>query len=806
MKHLSSIAILIISMFFFTEQALCNTLDTSGTAAAKEFKLINVKLVKAGKKPNFEIQLNATAVVHAPNMPGWPDQVYLVTAFGGYNYDNGGVTESIYVGIIGPGSMYNSERLFLYQGACDENPWIHGNSTCYTVNVEKDLRSVSGWVINYPTVYPMSANYVPNHLHDTLVNWENTYPPEDLSDWNPYAGSESSNELEIESPSAYQVIPENAANFQLAVKSNISPAPQVLEMRWERLDDVGGWQGDIKLPEGSKMWQPFQGPNSKSWSNFPLTIPAFSSNKSELYRVSIRGAGKTGWSSWRSFWIGKPVVNIDKVKEMVELGSKTQQKVHSAMFKKFLEEKKVLDTKVARSEFEKKSIKEDIRHVAFNVFEVLSPKENQEYKLSVNLKVVTPKKNKIHFRLAKRMVETNKWDTDWMMWVAGEDELVNKGTYYLWEKNLSLEPTDYYFIARPNDPRIALGPAASDSDGIQFTVKKLQVGKHVAKKKEGADVSSIGQLKKKMVASGDKDTIKPVLLLPAVKTRSLSNSSPLALKFRHDVRQKEFKYEFEKWDQKRKRWVKTSEPRMIRSQTSKGSDMVMTTAYFRFKTPGKYRWGTAGLSPQKRQEIVVGEAAVKQVADKASSKKIIDKGKSAKLESSLRNEKLPAGMKKSPSEIKKPSIWFDLGTKPAPKPIINRAFNLVIGVRNIGAVKNGNSPSNKAVVKLTCKALNGGNCKKLLGDPVVPTIEPGKTKTLNLRSVFKATKGGKYRVSMVLDPAPKTPANVKIRMSNLRKSYSFDFNIIEYTFPKNETIKKQPKKIKKQVQPKVKTN
>lgn len=175
--------------------------------------------------------------------------------------------------------------------------------------------------------------------------------------------------------------------------------------------------------------------------------------------------------------------------------------------------------------------------------------------------------------------------------------------------------------------------------------------------------SELKSLKRKETIQGlDKDVIKPVLLLLAVKTRPLSRDNPIALKFRHDVRQKKYKYEFEKWDEKRKRWVKTSEPRMIRSQTSKGADVVMTTAYFRFKTPGKYRWGTAGLPPQKRQEIVVGEIAAKRVTATISPKQVSATGKEP--------GKVSPPTKKTPQEKKKTkSVRKKLGDTKKKMPV-----------------------------------------------------------------------------------------------------------------------------------------
>ena len=124
-------------------------------------------------------------------------------------------------------------------------------------------------------------------------------------------------------------------------------------------------------------------------------------------------------------------------------------------------------------------------------------------------------------------------------------------------------------------------------------------------------------------------------------------------------------------------------------------------------------------------------------------------------------------------DVGKPSIWFDLSIQPAPKPKLNQPFSLVIGLKNIGTAANG--PSNQVVVRLACKSLTKfGDCQQLLGDPVVPVIQPGQKDTLNLSYVFKITQPGTYRVSMTLDPEPTTKGRTS---SLLKKSWSKEFSV-----------------------------
>jgi hypothetical protein len=115
-------------------------------------------------------------------------------------------------------------------------------------------------------------------------------------------------------------------------------------------------------------------------------------------------------------------------------------------------------------------------------FDVLSPKENHTYYHPEQIRVIMPvTTRKIHLRIGKKDPDTNTLDTVWMLWSVEKEDFIDKGGYFLWQKSLALPPAKYYFIARPHSiEHVALGPAASDKDGIQFRVAPLSEKLHVA--------------------------------------------------------------------------------------------------------------------------------------------------------------------------------------------------------------------------------------------------------------------------------------------------------------------------------------
>lgn len=260
---------------------------------------------------------------------------------------------------------------------------------------------------------------------------------------------------------------------------------------------------------------------------------------------------------------------------------------------------------------------------------------------------------------------------------------------------------------------------------------------------ELSDASVIAQTATTSLEGNNRKTAPPKLI-PTIGKKVLS-ATPIVLKFEHDVRQTGFSYEFEKWDNKRKRWNKTKEPKLLRSETSDGEERVVTSAKFRIRAAGKYRWTLAGYKSLKPMEFEV-------IARRSIH-----------------------GIKGAPKVKKAFSIWFDLSTKPKPKPKVNEAFNLVIGAKNIGNAKN--SSADKVTIKIDCKPIDGGKCVKSKSSYTVETINPGSKKTISIP--LKVTRGGKYRVTMTLDPQP---ISTHIALPGLlKKSHIFYFKVDKAT-------------------------
>ncbi|OPX22028.1 MAG: hypothetical protein B1H02_06690 [Candidatus Latescibacteria bacterium 4484_107] len=214
---------------------------------------------------------------------------------------------------------------------------------------------------------------------------------------------------------------------------------------------------------------------------------------------------------------------------------------------------------------------------ALKLFEVLSPKENHIYHLPVQFKVIMPlRTRKLYLRIGKRDPNTNSWDTEWMLWRVEREDFIDKGAYYLWEESIALPPSDYYFVARPGNPGIPKGPAASDTDGIQFTValssEKLyvspQVGKHLLsnKKKQSSNITLIPLPGKVAFTIGEKMTFK----------------------FRHSGPAQGFRYHLQR--KEKARWIDTKSFRVLRVLTSKGNVQNITTIHVKITNPGLYRF------------------------------------------------------------------------------------------------------------------------------------------------------------------------------------------------------------------------
>lgn len=354
MKRLLSLLVLLLCFVLLLPGLThASTLDTSGGGGElRIFKLTNLHLIKAGGKPLFHIKLTATGVVYMPGMSNWPDKVVLFTVFGNYSYDDGQAFEIIYV--HNPGNPYQNDSEFSVQFIAEKNPWVHGaGQPGYVINVVDHINH-GGFFFQVPESYPLSAYYMPADLRQVLVKWEQSPTPgTELDDWDPYAGSaENDNKLAIETPTASQVIPKNAASFQVIVTTQFKNENQTLQIQWERLVKAPEWVGDIKMPDNmTQIWEPFPGPDSVAMNQLPMEIsvsPGYFANKAGLYRLKVRLPGFTGWTAWRYFWIGKPHLDI-KQKNLSKITAQTQQFMHAAMLKQVMAK-----VKASRTEFLKR--------------------------------------------------------------------------------------------------------------------------------------------------------------------------------------------------------------------------------------------------------------------------------------------------------------------------------------------------------------------------------------------------------------------------------------------------------------------
>ncbi|MBN1255449.1 MAG: hypothetical protein JXA50_09280 [Deltaproteobacteria bacterium] len=361
------------------------TLDSSGTAPELNFAVTNINLKSAGGHPVFNIHLAGTVIYYHSNMPNWPEAAFVVTAFGEYDYNTGIAKERVYATILqSEASVYSLPEDKKYTNVvlqCSHNPWVHGKrygaQGCQVTEIKKGITQ-PGIITQYQ--YPLSSFFMPDQMRPLLVAWEeNMLSEPELSDWNPYAPDTGTDKLTIVSPAPYEVIPDTATSFQLALQTNLTTPPQVIEMKWNRMEDTGGWVGDIKVPGTGKLWQSFAGPNMMSWNYFPFTIPIsplFTSSEPTLYQVSVRGAGETTWTSWRQFWIGEPTMPYSAAKSMVKDATKNNQYVYDKFLNFALKQEKAL----SKAEKAKKPVA--VTQKKLTAPEILSPDHNMAFTVS----------------------------------------------------------------------------------------------------------------------------------------------------------------------------------------------------------------------------------------------------------------------------------------------------------------------------------------------------------------------------------------------------------------------------------------
>ena len=336
-------------------------LDSSGTGSnmAKTYTCRHIKLGPGGasKGPEeYVINLEAHCTIVDPNkgpyqMEGeWGQFVDLkkMRIVGRYYYNLGQASEKVFFA----GTYTNSPLVKVTTKNCSANPWAVGASASgceknsVTHNLEIDNTPVE---IQFNGPFPLSAASLPGELQQALADYENSPDPETLADWNPYAGTEGSNELSIDSPTIFQTIPESAASFELAVSANTTPAPVGIFMQWERLVEAPEYVGDIKIPTGmTHMFESFNGPVSAPLSQFPLQISLNSgpfAGKKGLYRVRVRGynlfgVNGTGFTSWHQFWIGEPTANYinNDPENLTQKAMQAQQYMNKALIKMALKD------------------------------------------------------------------------------------------------------------------------------------------------------------------------------------------------------------------------------------------------------------------------------------------------------------------------------------------------------------------------------------------------------------------------------------------------------------------------------------
>ncbi len=351
---------------------------------------------------------------------------------------------------------------------------------------------------------------------------------------------------------------------------------------------------------------------------------------------------------------------------------------------------------------------------------IISPTNYGTYKQAISFIISQTKRENLFFELIQR-------DENWQptgvgvpfFYQIGKSELQQSGDSYIWIANKELPSANYSLS-------VLSGPLPLDLDQkvtVYFTVQNMPGVGLVATEKLGLPIP-FGTFGKTVLGN------------------------PFSAKIKHDIGQTDLIFKFEQWDIRTKQWKETKEPKLLKSKTSDGKDQVVTTAKFRILTPGKYRWTLAGFDKFKPVEF-----------------EVIGRGSTH-------------GAKESVQLKTKPSIRLE-HCKPKTSPKLGKAFDLAIGVKNIGRTKY--DLSQKMTFRINYKPIGGGKYKEVVSNKTVPTINPGSKKTMTIKKPFKVTKEGKYKVTITLD-------SHNIASSSLKKSCDFTFKVA-----KAKVKKKTPK-------------
>ncbi len=346
-----------------------------------------------------------------------------------------------------------------------------------------------------------------------------------------------------------------------------------------------------------------------------------------------------------------------------------------------------------------------------NQLKFISPTDGGSYNQAISFIVSTTNKEDLYFELIQRDDAGNPTGVGVPFWdKIDKDELQQFGTSYRWYGSKEL-PSASYSLA------VLSGPLPLDLN------KKVRVYFNVLNTPR-INIQSAHKV------------IPPRLLLTLGKS---GLGTTITLKFEHDARLTDFNYQFKKWDTKRKRWKRTTTPKQIRTNTSGEKKRVVTTARFRIQIPGKYSWTVSGrgiVSPPP-QEFKIGSVFITQ---------------------------------NTQEEKKEPIICFLNATTTEPKPTLDKPFDLIVNLRNTGNAKN--DSSHKVQLKIVCKPLDGGKCKKLVSSKTVLPIGPRDNKEITIKRALKVTKGGRYKVTLTL-LQPKATSKTKCS----KKSDCFTFSI-----------------------------
>ncbi len=236
--------------------------------------------------------------------------------------------------------------------------------------------------------------------------------------------------------------------------------------------------------------------------------------------------------------------------------------------------------------------------------------------------------------------------------------------------------------------------------------------------------------------------MKQLVLLAPMGKMMFNKNKPVVFKFRHDNRQTDFQYEIEMWNNRTKRWSKTTKPKLFRSRFLAGKEMTTTMPEFKFMEPGKYRWTLNGYSSLKPLEFEL-------VARKLPLKKTDD------------------------HKIKKrPSLWFVQSGGQKMNPKLNKPFGLTFNIKNIGTIRN--SSTHKVTYTINCKSLDGGKCVELVSARTVPAVNPGSTKRISIKKALKVTQPGKFKATISLSPKPSA---IGTKTGSLKRSLDFTFSV-----------------------------